>query len=193
MIDTIRAAVADSLELQKSFFRDRADLVAQVAGEIARAFAAGNKVMLFGNGGSAADAQHLAAEWVGRFRRERPPLPALALGTDPAIVTPGGNDYGFEQVFARQLRALGRAGDVAVALSTSGRSPDVLAAVDAALEMGLVTVGLTGGGGGALGSRVRYHLNVPHPVPARVQEVHILIGHLLCQLTEDALAPEARG
>ena len=193
MIDTIRAAVADSLELQKTFFHDRAALVAQVAGEIARAFAAGNKVMLFGNGGSAADAQHLAAEWVGRFRRERPPLPAVALGTDPSLLTAVGNDYGFEQVFARQLRALGRAGDVAVALSTSGDSPDVLAAVDAALEMGLVTVGLTGGGGGALGSRVRYHLNVPHPVPARVQEVHIMIGHLLCQLSEDALGAEARG
>ena len=193
MIDTIRAAVADSLELHKTFFRDNEALVARVAGEIARAFAAGNRVILFGNGGSAADAQHLAAEWVGRFRRERPPLPALALGTDPAILTAVGNDYGFEQVFARQLRALGRAGDVAMALSTSGRSPDVLAAVDAALEMGLVTVGLTGGDGGALGVRVRYHLNVPHPVAARVQEVHILFGHLLCQLSADALAAEARG
>jgi len=185
MISSIRNAVTDSLELKKAFFRDNEEIIAQVAREICDALANGNKILLFGNGGSAADAQHIAAEWVGRFLRERRPLPAISLTTDTSILTATGNDYGFDQIFARQVRALGKKGDVAVAISTSGNSMNVLVAADVARGIGLVTVGLTGGDGGELGSRVQYHLNVPHKHSARVQEVHIMIGHILCELVDE--------
>jgi D-sedoheptulose 7-phosphate isomerase len=190
MIDFIRKTVAESLELKEHFFRDNADLIARVAREIFEALRNGRKILLYGNGGSAADAQHIAAEFVGRFQRERAPIPALALTTDTSVLTAVGNDYGFEHIFARQVRALGRKGDIAVALSTSGNSPNVLMATDAAHEMGLITVGLTGKDGGQLASRVQYHLNVPHNLTARIQEVHIMIGHILCQLTDERLADE---
>ncbi len=185
MIETIRKAVAESLELKSAFFRDNAELIARIAREICSALENGNKILLYGNGGSAADAQHLAAEWVGRFQRERRPMPAIALTTDMSVLTAVGNDYGFEQVFVRQVRALGRKGDVALALSTSGNSPNVLRATEAAEELGMVTVGLTGRDGGQLASRVRYSLNVPHILSARIQEVHLMVGHLLCQLTDE--------
>ncbi len=185
MIDRIRNAVADSLQLKQSFFAANEERIAAVAREICRVLQNGNKMLLFGNGGSAADAQHLAAEWVGRFVRERRPLAALALSTDTSILTSVSNDYGFEHVFERQVRALARTGDLAIGISTSGNSPNVCLAVDAAREMGLITVGLTGCDGGKLGPRVHYHLNVPHREAARVQEVHIMIGHVLCQLVDD--------
>jgi D-sedoheptulose 7-phosphate isomerase len=185
MISLIRSAVAESIELKKVFFRENEELVAQVAGEIRRAFDNGNKVLLYGNGGSAADAQHIAAEWIGRFMQERRPLPAIALTTDTSILTATGNDYGFDQIFARQVRALGKMGDIAVAISTSGNSMNVLAATEVAQEMGLITVGLTGGDGGKLGLKVRHHLNVPHKLSARIQEVHIMIGHILCELVDE--------
>jgi len=185
MIDAIRQAVADSIELKKTFFQKNEELIAQIALEIRSAFAEGRKVLLFGNGGSAADAQHIAAEWVGRFQRERTPLPAIALTTDSSILTAIGNDYGFEQIFVRQVRALGQKGDVAVAISTSGNSPNVLAAIDAARGMGMVTVAFTGRDGGKLGPKVRYHLNVSHKLSARIQEVHIMIGHIVCELVDD--------
>jgi D-sedoheptulose 7-phosphate isomerase len=185
MIDTIRAAVSQSLELKKSFFAANEEHIASVARVVCDAFEKGNKVLLFGNGGSAADAQHIAAEMVGRFLRERRPLPAIALTTDTSILTSIGNDYGYEQVFVRQVRALGNRGDVAVAISTSGNSKNVLLATQAACEIGLVTVGLTGCDGGRLGGMVQYHLNVPHVLTSRVQEVHIMIGHLLCELIDN--------
>jgi D-sedoheptulose 7-phosphate isomerase len=152
----------------------------------------GNKVLLFGNGGSAADAQHIAAEWMGRFQFERQPYPAIALTTDTSILTAIGNDYGFDRVFERQIQALGQKGDIALAISTSGNSPNVLSATDAATEAGLITVGLTGKDGGRLGAKVRYHLNVPHTLSARVQEVHIMIGHILCELVESDLYASGR-
>jgi D-sedoheptulose 7-phosphate isomerase len=185
MIDSIRKAVAESLELKNVFFQKNEDLIARVAREICTALEGGNKILLYGNGGSAADAQHIAAEWVGRFRRERRPLPAIALTTDTSILTAVGNDCGYDQVFVRQVRALGRKGDVAIAISTSGNSPNVLRATEAAGEIGMVTIGLTGMDGGKLGSLVQYHLNVPHHFSSRIQEVHIMIGHILCGLTED--------
>jgi D-sedoheptulose 7-phosphate isomerase len=187
MIDSIRQAVSESLELKKSFFRDNEETIARIAREICLALESGNKILIYGNGGSAADAQHIAAELVGRFQRERRPLPAIALTTDTSILTAVGNDYGFDQIFACQVRALGREGDVAVAISTSGNSPNVLVATEAAEEIGLITVGLTGRDGGKLSSKVRYHLNVPHDLAARIQEVHTMIGHLLCQLTDENL------
>ena len=159
--------------------------IVEAASVMARTLRNGGKVLVMGNGGSAADAQHLAAEWVGRFHRERRPIPAVALTADTSVLTAVGNDYGFEQVFVRQVRALGRKGDIAFALSTSGNSPNVLRATEAAEELGMVTIGLTGRDGGQLASRVRYNLNVPHKLSARIQEVHIMIGHLLCQLTDE--------
>jgi D-sedoheptulose 7-phosphate isomerase len=187
MNHSIRLAVAESLELKRVFFYKNEERIAEVAREIRSAFDRGNKVLLFGNGGSAADAQHIAAEWIGRFQCERQPYPAIALTTDTSILTAIGNDYGFDQVFLRQIQALGRKGDIAIAISTSGNSPNVLAATDAAVEAGLITVGLTGKDGGGLGAKVRYHLNVPHALSARIQEVHIMIGHILCELVESDL------
>jgi len=185
MRDLIRATVAESIELKKDFFLANDELIARVAREICSSLDRGNKVLLFGNGGSAADAQHIAAEWVGRFKRERRALPAIALTTDTSILTAIGNDYGFDQIFARQIHALGSKGDVAIALSTSGNSANVLLAADAAREMELITVGLTGRDGGSLGAKVQYHLNVPHALSARIQEVHIMVGHILCELVEN--------
>jgi len=185
MIDSIRKAVAESLELKKIFFQKNEQLVAEVAREICSALEGGRKVLLFGNGGSAADAQHIAAEWVGKFQRERRPLPAIALTTDTSILTAIGNDYGYDQVFVRQVQALGQKGDIAVAISTSGNSPNVLLAADAANAIGMVTVALTGRDGGKLGPKARYHLNVPHSLSARIQEIHIMIGHILCELADD--------
>lgn len=185
MRDFIRATVAESIELKKDFFLANEQLIAQTAREICSSLDRGNKVLLFGNGGSAADAQHIAAEWVGRFNRDRRALPAIALTTDTSILTAIGNDYGFDQIFARQIHALGRKGDVAIALSTSGNSLNVLLAAEAAREMELVTVGLTGRDGGSLGAKVRFHLNVPHALSARIQEVHIMVGHILCELVEN--------
>jgi D-sedoheptulose 7-phosphate isomerase len=183
----IRESVEQSIALKKSFFDANEDLVAVLACEITRALEGGGKLLLFGNGGSAADAQHIAAELVGRFRRERPPLAAVALTTDSSILTGLANDYGYEQVFARQVRALGRPGDVAIGISTSGNSPSVLEAMAVARELGLVTAALTGRDGGRLGSSVQFHLNVPHELTDRVQEVHIMIGHILCQLVEESM------
>jgi D-sedoheptulose 7-phosphate isomerase len=185
MIEAIRNAVAESLELKKKFFSTNEALIAQVAREICAALENGNKVLLYGNGGSAADSQHIAAEWVGRFQRERRPLPAIALTTDTSILTAVGNDYGYEQIFVRQVRALGRKGDISIGISTSGNSPNVLAATEAARELGMITVGLTGGDGGKLGAKVQYHLNVPHKSSARVQEIHIMVGHILCSLSDE--------
>lgn len=185
MRDLIRAAVAESIELKKDFFLANEQIIAQVAREICSSLDRGNKVLLFGNGGSAADAQHIAAEWVGRFRKERRALPAIALTTDTSILTAVGNDYGFDQIFARQIHALGIKGDVAIALSTSGDSTNVLLAAEAARERELITVGLTGRDGGKLGAKVQYHLNVPHALSARIQEVHIMVGHILCELVEN--------
>jgi D-sedoheptulose 7-phosphate isomerase len=163
--------------------------VVRSADAVAAAVAGGKRVLVFGNGGSAAEAQHFAAELAGRFERERRALPALALTTDTSILTAIGNDYGFDRVFARQVEALGQAGDVAMAISTSGASPNVIAAVRAARERGLVTIGLTGRDGGALGREVDVHVNVPHDSTARVQEAQLAVLHVICHLVEDAVGP----
>lgn len=154
----------------------------------------GGKILLFGNGGSAADAQHIAAELVGRFApdRDRDPFPAIALTTDTSILTAVSNDYGFDQVFARQVRALGRPADVVIAISTSGRSPNVLAAVKAARTLGLKTIGLTGGDGGRLVRLVDIALVVPSTNTARIQECHIALGHILCETAEALLLAERK-
>jgi D-sedoheptulose 7-phosphate isomerase len=157
--------------------------IVSAASALGAALRNGRTVFAFGNGGSAADAQHFTAELVGRFEGERRPLPAVALSTDTSALTAIANDYGFERVFARQIEALGRAGDVAVGISTSGNSPNVLRGLEAANARGLVTIALTGRGGQA-GSVAAHHVAVPEDRTARVQEVHITVLHVICELVE---------
>jgi D-sedoheptulose 7-phosphate isomerase len=160
----------------------------QAAGvQLARVLATGGKLMFCGNGGSAADSQHLASELTGRFIKDRRPLAGIALSTDSSALTCIGNDYSFEHVFARQLVALGRAGDGLVAISTSGNSGNVLRAVEAAKEMGIFTLGLLGRDGGKLAALCDAAIVVPHDVTARIQEAHILVGHTLCGLIESEM------
>jgi D-sedoheptulose 7-phosphate isomerase len=184
--DDIRRIVADSLALKERFFAASAPLLLEVGGRMAQSLLAGGRVLAFGNGGSAADAQHFVAELVGRMRRERAGLSAIALSTDPSIVTAVGNDMGFAAVFRRQVEAHGRPGDVALGISTSGRSPNVVEGLRAARERGLLTVGLTGTGGGALAGRVDHLIAVPHPDTQRIQEVHTMVLHVLCEVVEEA-------
>jgi D-sedoheptulose 7-phosphate isomerase len=184
--------VGDSIAVKQAFSRnDKAlALVADVARTIITSIRGGGKVLFFGNGGSAADAQHLAAELAGHFLRERPGLPGLALTTNTSCLTAIGNDYGYDLVFARQLQAIASAGDVAVAISTSGNSTSVLRAAEAAKEKKMITVGMTGADGGKLKPLVDYCLCVTSDHPARIQEVHILIGHILCEIVEEELFNE---
>jgi D-sedoheptulose 7-phosphate isomerase len=162
-------------------------LIAKVGREFVVALRTGHKILLFGNGGSAADAQHIAAELVGRYQRERRALPALALTTNSSSVTAIGNDYSFEDVFARQVEALGSKGDVAVGISTSGKAVNVLRGVAAANAKGLLTVGLTGKEGGELRKLVKYYVGIPADTTPRIQEAHMLIGHVLAEIVEREL------
>jgi phosphoheptose isomerase len=161
--------------------------VVEAATAISAALEAGGKLLVFGNGGSAADAQHMCAELVGRFQHERAAMAAIALTTDSSIVTSVANDYTFAWVFARQIEALARRGDVALGISTSGGSPNVLAALEAANARGVTTIALTGRDGGAIGKAAAIHLNVDHASTARIQEVHRTVIHAICELVERAL------
>lgn len=187
MKDFVLKAFSDSAAVKQQFARDQADRIALVAGLMVTAFREGRKVLLFGNGGSATDAAHIAAEFVGRYKRERKPLPAIALATDIAAITCIANDYGFDELFARQVRAHGQKGDIAIAISTSGNSPNVLKGVAAARECGMITIAWTGGTGGKLAGLVDHPFVVPSTVTARIQESHITLGHVLCELVEETL------
>ncbi|MGB9365901.1 MAG: SIS domain-containing protein [Xanthobacteraceae bacterium] len=165
--------------------------VARTAETATAALRAGKKILLAGNGGSAADAQHLATELMVRFYINRAPLPALALGTDPAAATAIGNDLGFEHLFARQVLALGQPGDVFLALSTSGRSPNILAACQAARERQMIVIGFTGAKGEALAQLCEICLRVPSETTPLIQQVHLAAGHIVCELVEEALAGQA--
>jgi len=187
-IDLIKSSLREGAELRTVVARDCSTAIFEAAGLIIMCLRAGGKLLLFGNGGSAADAQHLAAEFVGRFARERAGLPAVALTTDSSILTAVGNDYGFDQIFARQVQALGRPGDVAIAISTSGNSPNIIEAVKAARKGSLKTIGLSGKDGGLLAKEADLVITVASTTTARIQECHIAVGHLLCELTEEALA-----
>jgi len=178
----------ESAALKLRFVEANADRVVAVAQRMADSLRRGGKLLFFGNGGSAADAQHLAAEFVNRFLRHRGALAAVALTTDTSALTSISNDLGFDQIFARQVEALGRPGDVAVAISTSGSSPNVLRAVEAAARLGCLTVALTGGTGGALAATADEAFIVPSSETPRIQETHITLGHALCMLVEDLLA-----
>jgi phosphoheptose isomerase len=186
--ERIRRIAAESVALKQLYFDRDAALLARCADAISARLHAGGKVLIFGNGGSAADAQHFAAELSGRFRRERAALPALSLTTDTSALTAIANDYGYEHVFARQVEAHGRRGDVAIGISTSGRSPSVVRALEQARERGLLTVAMTGRGGGALAELADFLLDVPHQDTARIQEVHGMIVHILCELVEESLS-----
>jgi D-sedoheptulose 7-phosphate isomerase len=187
MKNEITQAFRESTDVKLRFIERNAEGLLQVVRIIVKAFKEGNKVLLFGNGGSAADAQHMAAEFVNRFLIERPPLPAIALTTDTSILTSVANDYGFADVFAKQVKALGRKGDVAIAISTSGAAANVIKAVKVARDMGIQTVGLTGKDGGELARAVDLALLVESQNTARIQEVHITIAHVVCEMVDRML------
>ena len=187
MIERIHRIARESIEAKKAFFDSHAEAVARAAELIITSIKAGGKVLIFGNGGSAADAQHIAAELVNRLNYDRPPIAAIALTTDTSILTSVGNDSSFDELFERQVRALGREDDVALAISTSGNSRNVLRAVDAAHELGIKTIALAGRDGGKLAGGVDVALVVEASSTQRIQETHITIGHILCELVEDAL------
>lgn len=188
MKDQVERVFEGNARLQKVFAKESLDTIVAVAETFIQAFGNGRKLLFFGNGGSAADAQHLAAEFVNRFRLDRPALPAIALTTDSSILTSIGNDSGFDRIFARQVEALGRDADVAVGLSTSGTSANVIEGIRAARKDGLVTVAFTGAGGERLRLEVDFCLTVPSDDTPRVQEMHILAGHAICEVVERSLA-----
>ncbi len=190
LLTRFREAVAESSRLKQEFAAEQGEAVVTVARRLAEVLRSGGKLLLFGNGGSAADAQHLAAEFVNRFLVERPPHAALALTTDTSILTAVANDYDFLQVFARQVQALGRPGDLAWGLSTSGDSPNVVAGLKKARELGLSTLALSGRSGGPVAQAAELALIVPSRDTPRIQEVHITIGHALCDLVDFILYPE---
>ena len=186
--DRIRTIVAESVALKQRFFAEQTDEVLRAGRLVAERLRAGGKVLAFGNGGSAADAQHFSGELVVRFLRARRALPALALTTDPSVLTATANDLGYERVFARQIEAHGRPGDVALGISTSGRSPNVVAALSEARQRGLLTVALTGADGSLLAPLADVLLAVPHADTPRIQEVHSMVVHLLCEIIEEEAA-----
>ena len=186
----IRQHFQESAQLKLQAAEELAEPISQAVEIMFTALSNGNKILACGNGGSAADCQHFAAELVGRFERERLPLPALALTTDTSILTAVGNDYGFRDVYAKQVQAFGQSGDVLLALSTSGNSANVVAAIEAAVERDMRIIALTGKGGGVMGelmSDADVHICVPHDRTARIQEVHALTIHILCDGIDVAL------
>lgn len=190
MKDAIHQAFEESIRVKQVFLRDNLDSLVDAIDAIVDCFRKGNKLLLFGNGGSAADAQHIAAEFVNRFLVERPPLPAIALTTDSSILTSIANDYDYERVFAKQLRALGKAGDVALAISTSGNSANVLGAIEVCRQLKIKTIGLTGGNGGKMAGQVDILLAVSAGRNSpRIQETHILVGHVICDIVDQRLFP----
>ena len=188
MKDAIIKAFEGSIQAKKSFLKENLNALLKAIDLIAQAFLRGNKLLLFGNGGSAADAQHIAAEFVNRFRIERPPLPALALTTDTSTITSIANDYDYIEIFAKQVKALGKEGDVALAISTSGNAANVLAAIEACKKLKIITIGLTGGDGGKMARRVDHLLRVSESKnTARIQETHILVGHVICEMVDQKI------
>ena len=187
--EIILREINDSISVKQKMLEDAELLqsVDKVANECVEAYSRGNRVLLAGNGGSAADAQHIAAEFVSRYAFDRPGLPAIAFTTDTSILTAIGNDYGYEQIFRRQLQSNGRQGDIFIGISTSGNSPNVLAALQCAQELGITSVGLTGQGDTKMREHCDYYIRVPSESTPRIQESHIVLGHIICGIVEDAL------
>lgn len=183
----------DSLQLKQNLLQDSKilDLIKVVAEKTIEVYKQKRKTLIAGNGGSAADAQHIATEFVGRFYFNRPPLPSIALTTNTSTLTADANDYGYEELFVRQIQALGEAGDMFIGISTSGNSPNILTALKAASQNKIITVGLTGGEGGKMKPLCDYCIVVPSKDTPRIQEAHILIGHIICSCVEEALFGKA--
>ena len=188
MKDKILKAFEESIKVKEKFIEEKnIDKIIEVAKAIANAFNDGKKLILFGNGGSATDASHIAAEFVNRFKKERPGLPAIALNTDMAVITSIANDYDFSEIFAKQLKSLADSGDIVIAISTSGNSPNVIKAMDVAKKKRLTTVAFTGLKGEKLASKATYSFIVPSDSTPRIQETHITLGHVICQMVEEIL------
>jgi D-sedoheptulose 7-phosphate isomerase len=186
----IAAAFDESIRVKQAFLQENLEMLMAVIDALVAMFKRGNKLLIFGNGGSAADAQHIAAEFTNRFMIERPPLAALALTTDSSALTSIANDYDYSQVFSKQLRALGKPGDMALAISTSGNSSNIVNALDACSDLSIQTIGLTGGGGGKIAGKVDFLLRASAgKTSARIQETHILVGHVICELVDQQLFP----
>lgn len=184
----IAAEFNESILVKQQVVEKQLSSINDIANALLKSLKAGNKALFFGNGGSAADSQHLTAEMVSKFRRVRKAVPAIALTVDTSILTSIGNDFGYDYVFARQIEALGRKGDVAIGISTSGNSPNVIRALQTARNMGLVTVGFTGQGGGQMQELTDICFNVPSTSTARIQESHITAGHAICEIVEKTLS-----
>jgi D-sedoheptulose 7-phosphate isomerase len=188
MKQAIASAFEESIRVKQAFLRENLAKLIEVINTLAAAFQRGNKLFIFGNGGSAADAQHIAAEFTNRLLIERPPLPAIALTTDSSALTSIANDYDYSQVFAKQIRALGKVGDVAMAISTSGNSANVLVAIDTCKALKITTIGLTGGHGGKMAANVDLLLQASEgKTSPRIQETHILVGHVICEMVDQKL------
>jgi D-sedoheptulose 7-phosphate isomerase len=192
MKEKILKEFKESISVKDKFIQGHVDAVLEVSKAIANTFSEGNKIILFGNGGSASDASHIAGEFVNRFKRERPGLPAIALNTDMAVITSIANDYDYSEIFARQLKALAAEGDMVIAITTSGNSPNILKAVDVAKKKKLKTVVFTGSKGEKLASKATYSFVVPSDNTPRIQETHITLGHVLCLMVEEILFEEPR-
>ncbi len=184
MEDHIVKIFKESIRVKEAFVNENLSKLVNIVEAVTGALKAGNKILIFGNGGSAADAQHLAAEFINRFVIERPPLPAIALTTDTSVITSIGNDYDFSEIFSKQIRAIGQPCDVALGISTSGNSANVLKALEVAKKMGLVTIAFTGKDGGAIAKIADLSIIVSSSVTARIQEVHITAGHVICDLVD---------
>jgi D-sedoheptulose 7-phosphate isomerase len=185
MKQAIVKAFDESVQTKKAFLKQNLDTLIAAIDAIAEAFLRGNKLMIFGNGGSAADAQHIAAEFVNRFRMDRPPLPALALTTDTSAITSIANDFDYKDIFSKQVKALGKEGDIALAISTSGNAANVLAAIDVCKKLKIAVIGLTGGDGGKMARKVDFLLSATEGKnTARIQETHILVGHVICEMVD---------
>lgn len=187
MKEKILKIFEESISVKERFIKENLETVIEVSKTIADAFNDGKKVILFGNGGSASDASHIAAEFVNRFKKERPSLPAIALNTDMAVITSIANDYDYSEIFSKQLKSLGVEGDIVIAISTSGGSPNVLKAMDVAKKKKMKTIALTGTKGEKFASKATYAFVVPSDNTPRVQETHITLGHVLCQMVEEIL------
>jgi D-sedoheptulose 7-phosphate isomerase len=188
MKEKILKAFEESIKIKEKFVEEKnIDKIIEVARAIANSFNDGKKLILFGNGGSATDASHIAAEFVNRFKKDRPGLPAIALNTDMAVITSIANDYDFSEIFAKQLKSLADSGDIVIAISTSGNSPNVLKAMDVAKKKRLTTVAFTGSKGERLASKATYSFIVPSDSTPRIQETHITLGHVICQMVEEIL------
>jgi D-sedoheptulose 7-phosphate isomerase len=184
MEDHIIKIFKESIRVKEAFVNENLSKLVNVVEAVTSALKAGSKILIFGNGGSAADAQHIAAEFVNRFVIERPPLPAIALTTDTSVITSIGNDYDFSEIFSKQIRAIGQPGDIAWGISTSGNSANVLKGLEVAKKMGLVTIAFTGKDGGNIAKIADLSINVSSSVTARIQEVHITAGHAICDLVD---------